>query len=60
MQRPVDAGGNTDDSKWSADMKTYEAQRHALFFTDPDARKMYKNHVTYLVNRVNAINGYVR
>jgi hypothetical protein len=31
--------------------------RHALFFTDADARRIYKNHVTFLVNRNNSFNG---
>lgn len=35
----------------------YETQRHALFFTDPDARRFYKNHVAFLINRNNSING---
>lgn len=38
-------------------MKSYETERHALFFSDPDAKKFYKNHVAFLVNRNNSING---
>jgi hypothetical protein len=32
-------------------------QRHALFFTDAGARKIFKDHVNFLVNRNNSING---
>jgi mannan endo-1,4-beta-mannosidase len=35
----------------------YEVERHALFFTDAGARKIYKDHVAFLVNRNNTING---
>lgn len=38
-------------------LKKYETERHALFFSDPDARRFYKNHVAFLVNRNNSING---
>jgi len=34
-------------------------QRHALFFTDPDSRKIFKDHVKFLINRNNSINGCV-
>ena len=56
---PTDAGGDTDSAAWTVDQKRYETARHALFFTDPDSRRMYKEHVEFLVNRVNSINGCV-
>jgi hypothetical protein len=31
-------------------------QRHALFYTDPDAKRIFKEHVRFLINR-NTING---
>jgi hypothetical protein len=39
------------------ELKRYETERHALFFSDPDAKKFYKNHVAFLINRNNSING---
>lgn len=36
---------------------SYEVQRHALFYTDPDAKRIFKEHVRFLVNRNNTING---
>lgn len=41
------------------ELKRYETERHALFFSDPDAKKFYKNHVAFLINRNNSINGRV-
>jgi hypothetical protein len=38
-------------------IKEYEVERHALFFTDPDARRIYKENVKYTVLRRNSING---
>jgi hypothetical protein len=32
-------------------------QRHALFFTDEGAKKMYMNHLAFLRKRKNSING---
>ena len=32
-------------------------QRHALFFTDPDAKRIYKENVKYTVLRRNSVNG---
>lgn len=57
MQRPTDANGDTDSSTWTEDQRKYEAARHALFFTDEQARKMYKAHVDYITSRKNTING---
>lgn len=39
------------------EIKRYEVARHALFFTDPDARRFYKDHVSFLLGRTNSING---
>eukprot|EP01025_Chloroclados_australasicus_P031892 TRINITY_DN322_c0_g1_i2.p2 TRINITY_DN322_c0_g1~~TRINITY_DN322_c0_g1_i2.p2 ORF type:complete len:584 (+),score=68.95 TRINITY_DN322_c0_g1_i2:113-1753(+) len=36
--------------------KKYETARHALFFSDVETKKFYKNHVTKIVNRVNRYN----
>lgn len=44
MQRPGEAGGDSDEGKWSTELRSYEAQRRALFWTDPGARKLYKDH----------------
>eukprot|EP00879_Flechtneria_rotunda_P001870 GHRR01002041.1.p1 GENE.GHRR01002041.1~~GHRR01002041.1.p1 ORF type:complete len:609 (+),score=135.21 GHRR01002041.1:246-2072(+) len=41
------------------ELKNYETERHALFFSDPDAKKFYKNHVAFMINRNNSINGRV-
>lgn len=35
----------------------YEARRHALFFSDPGARRLYKQHVAAIVKRRNSITG---
>eukprot|EP00877_Chromochloris_zofingiensis_P009295 jgi/Chrzof1/4619/Cz14g20070.t1 len=40
-------------------VKAYEVSRHALFFSDPDAKRFYKNHVNFILNRNNSINGRV-
>lgn len=40
-------------------IKEYEVERHALFFTDPDARRIYKENVKYTVLRRNSINGRI-
>jgi endo-1,4-beta-mannosidase len=37
----------------------YESTRQALFYTDPDARSMYKAHVTAILNRKNTFTGKV-
>ncbi|KAI8471837.1 MAG: glycoside hydrolase superfamily [Monoraphidium minutum] len=59
MERPVDAGGDTDDTKWGPDQKRYEAGRHALFFSEPKCISMFQDHVKFMVNRKNSINGRV-
>ncbi len=38
-------------------IKEYEVERHALFFTDPDARRIYKENIKFTVLRRNSING---
>ena len=38
-------------------IKEYEVQRHALFFTDPDAKRIYKENVKYTLLRRNSVNG---
>lgn len=37
--------------------KRYETERHALFFKEEACKKLYKDHVDFLVNRVNSITG---
>jgi len=59
MPFPMDSNGDVDSSTWSPDQKKYETGRHALFFTDSGARKLYQDHVKFIVNRVNSINGKV-
>lgn len=39
--------------------KEYEVARHALFYTDPDSMRMYKDHVAFMINRTNTVNGCV-
>ena len=40
-------------------IKEYEVERHALFFTDPDAKRIYKENVKYTVLRKNSVNGRI-
>jgi hypothetical protein len=44
MQRPGEVGGDSNEGEWSTELRSYEAQRRALFWTDPGARKLYKDH----------------
>jgi len=37
--------------------KRYETERHALFFKEEACKKLYKDHVTFMVNRVNSYTG---
>ncbi|GMH43167.1 hypothetical protein BSKO_11089 [Bryopsis sp. KO-2023] len=39
------------------DFPTYESKRHTLFFSDPGARQLYKNHVRKILTRRNHIHG---
>ena len=57
MERPVDAGGDTDDSKWGAEQKRYESGRNSHFFSDERCQQMYMDHVKFIVSRKNSING---
>jgi hypothetical protein len=55
-------GDYTDDlfaGPQGAELKRKETVRHAQFFNNANAKAMYKNHITYLTNRVNSINGWV-
>ena len=38
-------------------VKKYEVERHGLFFKDPDAKAMYRNHAAFLIGRNNSVNG---
>ena len=40
-------------------VKEYEVERHALFFTDADAKRIYKENVKFAVTRKNSVNGRV-
>ncbi len=40
-------------------IKEYEVERHALFFTDADAKRIYKESVKYTVLRKNSVNGRI-
>lgn len=40
------------------DQKRYETERHALFFKEEACKKLYKDHVEHLVNRVNSVSGW--
>lgn len=37
--------------------KRYETERHALFFKEEACKDLYKDHVRFLVNRVNSMTG---
>lgn len=60
--RPEDKPGDPDTlttttAAMGSSAKAYEARRHALFFTDAGARRLYKQHVATVLGRVNSING---
>ena len=40
-------------------IKEYEVERHTLFFTDPDSKRIYKENVKYTVLRKNSVNGRI-
>lgn len=48
---------NGDDPPPQPDVPTYESKRHTLFFSDPGARKLYKDHVEKILTRKNHIHG---
>lgn len=57
---PLSAAADTTSDVLCVDVDDacrYEVQRHALFFTDAGAKKIYKDHVAFLLNRNNSING---
>ena len=37
--------------------KRYETERHALFFKEEACKQLYKDHVKFMVNRVNSYTG---
>lgn len=39
------------------EIKNYEGERHSLFYTDTQAKQIYKDHVRAIVNRKNHLNG---
>lgn len=55
--RPYPSNWNGNNRELNGSEKEYETPRHALFFTDEDCRKFYKNHVAKIINRRNSING---
>jgi mannan endo-1,4-beta-mannosidase len=59
MQRPGELGGDSDEGLWTEGLRAYEAQRRALFWVDPGAKELYRDHVSFIVNRKNSVNGRV-
>ncbi|BDA41827.1 Mannan endo-1,4-beta-mannosidase 4 [Coccomyxa sp. Obi] len=59
QKRPADSAGDFDDKNVSNKVKEYEVARHALFFTDADAKRIYKENVKFAVTRKNTVNGRV-
>lgn len=51
------APGDYGTGPQGEEVRKYEVERHGLFFKDPDAKQIYKNHARFLANRVNSING---
>jgi hypothetical protein len=51
MGRPMDGGGDTDESKWGQDQKRYEAGRNALFFSEPKCHQVFQDHMKFILNR---------
>lgn len=45
--------------KLDAKVKEYEVERHAVFFTDADSKRIYKENVKYTIMRKNTVNGRV-
>jgi mannan endo-1,4-beta-mannosidase len=45
--------------EWSDAQKKHETIRNALFYTDAGAAQVYKDHVKFIVNRKNSINGRI-
>lgn len=56
---PRDESGDTDTSLWTDEQKKYEVVRHRLFFTDPGTKQLYKDHVKFILNRKNSVNGRI-
>lgn len=48
---------NLDD--FSPEYRQYEAQRHALFFTDSHAKQLYKSHMEQIMRRKNVYSGRI-
>jgi len=51
------APGDYGTGPQGEEIRKYEVERHALFFSDADAKAMYKNNAKYILNRVNTVNG---
>ena len=58
-RRKKDGAGDFDGAALSPAARAYEAARHALFFSDPGSRAIYKRWATTLLTRVNSVNGRV-
>ncbi|MEW5298790.1 MAG: hypothetical protein WDW36_001873 [Sanguina aurantia] len=55
---PTGVMGTKNSSSTDIDAaKLYEAKRHTLFFVDPGARSLFRNHIDALVHRRNVFNG---
>ena len=56
-ERPTDEIGDFDQINLNETTKEYEVKRHALFFSDPGTREIYKGHVKELLERRNKYSG---
>eukprot|EP00210_Caulerpa_lentillifera_P007506 g7172.t1 len=60
QQRPVDRKGDPSPQDYDNEqIKRYEAERHALFYTDEGAKQIFKNHIKTIVNWRNQANGVI-
>jgi len=56
-RRKKDGAGDFDGGALSASARAYEAARHALFFSDPGSRDIYRRWAGILLSRTNSLNG---
>lgn len=58
MERQADKNGDPTPLDFATpEQQKYEANRHALFYTDPFAKDTYKNHIRTILMRNNTISG---
>ena len=55
MPLPAESASETPDM--TPDQKRYDTERHALFFKEEACKQLYKDHVAFMLNRVNSYNG---